>query len=88
MQLLPDERKALWREPLLRRSLFRELHDVLRRQRGHAVGRDFVLETIVMRMPQENYERVFDTCVRWARFGGLFSYDEAAAAVVLQAAPE
>ena len=40
------------------------------------VDRGFVLETIVTRMPYENYEKVFNTLVRWARFGGLFSYDE------------
>ncbi len=28
-------------------------------------------------MPQENYEKVFDTFVGWARFGDLFSYNEA-----------
>ena len=38
---------------------------------------DFVLETIVMCMPYENYEKVFNTFIRWARFGGLFLYDEA-----------
>ena len=28
-------------------------------------------------MPYENYEKVFNTFIRWARFGGLFAYDEA-----------
>jgi NitT/TauT family transport system ATP-binding protein len=40
------------------------------------VHRDFVLETIIMRLPQENYERVFQTFMRWARFGNLLAYDE------------
>ena len=35
-----------------------------------------MLETIVTRMPHENYEKMFNTFVRWARFGELFSYDE------------
>jgi hypothetical protein len=26
-------------------------------------------------MPSENCELVFNTFVRWARFGGLFDYD-------------
>jgi len=30
---------------------------------------------IITRMPSENYELVFNTFVRWARFGGLFDYD-------------
>ena len=72
-----DERKALWRERLLTLHLFREVHDLLQKQPDHAVDSDFVLETIVMFMPYENYERVFYTFIRWARFGGLFAYDEA-----------
>jgi hypothetical protein len=29
-----------------------------------------------MRLPHENFERVFQTFIRWARFGELFAYDE------------
>jgi cobalt-zinc-cadmium resistance protein CzcA len=72
-----EERKTLWREQLLNLRLFREVHDVLQRQPDRSVDSDFVLETIAMRMPHENYEKVFQTFVRWARFGELFAYDEA-----------
>ena len=71
-----EERKTLWRERLLTLRLFREVYDLLERQPGRAVDSDFVLEMIVMSMPYENYERVFSTFIRWARFGGLFAYDE------------
>jgi hypothetical protein len=57
---------------------------VLQKQPQHEVDRDFVLETIIMRMPQENYERIFETFIRWARFGDLFSYDETTNTVSLQ----
>jgi NitT/TauT family transport system ATP-binding protein len=77
VQASPEDRKAIWRDQLFKLSLFREIRDVLQRQRKHKVDRDFVLETIVMRMPHENYERVFETFVGWARFGDLFHYDEA-----------
>jgi NitT/TauT family transport system ATP-binding protein len=80
-----EDRKAIWRDQLLKLSLFREIHDVLRRQRKHKVDRDFILETIVLRLPQENYERVFETLVGWARFGELFVYDEAKDIVALPA---
>ena len=40
------------------------------------VESDFVLETIATRMPYESYEKVFNTFIRWARFGELFIYDE------------
>lgn len=72
----PSERQAVWRDRLLTLGLFREVYDVLERQPDHSIDRDFVLETIVTRMPYENYERVFNTFIRWARFGNLFAYDE------------
>jgi cobalt-zinc-cadmium resistance protein CzcA len=77
VEATPDERKTLWREQLLTLRLFREVYDVLQRQPDRGVDSDFVLEMIVMCMPYENYERVFHTFIRWARFGGLFQYDEA-----------
>jgi len=52
-----EDRKAIWREQLLTLSLFKEIHDVLQRQRKHRIDRDFILETIVIRLPQENYEQ-------------------------------
>jgi NitT/TauT family transport system ATP-binding protein len=77
VKALPAERKAIWREQLLKLRLFRDVYNVLQRQADHAVEQDFVLETIVLNMPHENYERVFQTFVRWARVGNLFVYDEA-----------
>jgi NitT/TauT family transport system ATP-binding protein len=84
VQAPAHERKAIWREQLLKLQLFRELHQVLERQPSHAVDRDFVLETIILRMPQENCEQVFNTFIRWARFGDLFSFEEAEDRVSLQ----
>ena len=71
-----EERQTIWREAILRIRLFKELAEVLSRATGHAVTRDFVLETIVLRMPSENYEHIFGTIVNWGRFGNLFAYDE------------
>jgi NitT/TauT family transport system ATP-binding protein len=78
-----EERKPLWREHLLRLRLFRDLRDALTRQPRHEVEKLFVLETIIMNMPHENYERVFETLLSWARFGELFDYDETAETVSL-----
>jgi hypothetical protein len=61
---------------------------VLRRQRKRRIDRDFILETIVIRLPQENYERVFETLVGWATFGNLFVYDEAKNTVALAGAEQ
>ncbi len=81
VQAPAEQQKRIWRAQLLKLSLFREIADVLRRRRKHSIDRDFVLETIVMRMPQEDYEKVFETFVGWARFGELFSYDETTATI-------
>jgi cobalt-zinc-cadmium resistance protein CzcA len=83
IEATPEQRKELWREQLLELSLFREVYEVLQRQPDRAVDSDFVLETIVTRMPYENYEKVFQTFVRWARFGELFVYDEGTQRIAL-----
>jgi NitT/TauT family transport system ATP-binding protein len=72
----PAERPGVWREQLLRLRLFRDVRDALVRHPGEAVPRMFVLETLVLHLPQEDYEQQFDTFVQWARFGDLFAYDE------------
>jgi hypothetical protein len=79
----PDKRKELWRDQLMTLTLFKDVYEVLHRQPSHAVDSDFVLETIVTQMPYENYEKVFHTFIRWARFGELFAYDEASQRISL-----
>jgi NitT/TauT family transport system ATP-binding protein len=71
----PDDRKGLWRTRILKLRLFKMIYDTLKQQAGKQIDRDFVLETIVMQMPQENYEKVFETFVQWAHFGNLLEYD-------------
>ena len=71
----PDDRKALWRTRIMQLRLFKMIYDALKQQAGKQIDRDFVLETIVMQMPQENYEKVFETFVQWAHFGNLLEYD-------------
>jgi NitT/TauT family transport system ATP-binding protein len=79
----PEDRKAIWRAQLLQLHIFRLVSDALKRQPNHKLDRDFVLETIVMHMPHENYERVFHTLVGWARFGNLFAYDDDSGMITL-----
>jgi NitT/TauT family transport system ATP-binding protein len=80
----PEARKAIWRERLLTLRLFRDVHEILQRQPQHEIERGFILETIILNMPQEDYEKMFQTFIRWARFGDLFAYDEKAGIVALQ----
>ena len=72
----PVERKALWRQQLLRLGLFRRVADALGRQSDRTIDADFVLETIAITTPFEDYRRVFAVFVSWSRYGDLFAYDE------------
>lgn len=77
-------RKALWRQQVLRLGIFRQLHSVLEQQPRKELRREQVLELIVLHMPFEDYERIFDTLVRWGRFGDLWAYDEELETLSLQ----
>ncbi|MBI3407889.1 MAG: nitrate/sulfonate/bicarbonate ABC transporter ATP-binding protein [Planctomycetes bacterium] len=76
IKALPGERTDIWRERILRLGIFQMIRDMLQRQPDHALDRDFVLETLVMHLPMENYEKLFRIITGWARFGNLFDYDE------------
>jgi NitT/TauT family transport system ATP-binding protein len=84
LEAAAEDRKSIWREQLLKLRLFREIYDVLQRQPDHTIDQDFVNETIILRLPQENYEKTFQTFIRWARFGNLFAYDETSQTLSLQ----
>jgi NitT/TauT family transport system ATP-binding protein len=76
LQADPEKRQMIWRAQLLKLRMFREIYDILQRQPNHSVDQDFVLETIILNMPEENYEKLFHTFMAWARFGDLFDFDE------------
>lgn len=78
----PHERKQIWRQHLLDMRLFQEVRALLATE--ESVHRDEVLALIHRAMPQENYDKVFDTLVTWARFGDLFAYDESSETLSLQ----
>lgn len=69
------DRQAIWREQLLKLGLFHEISNMLQKHPDHWLPSDLVMETIVLKMPGEHYERVFQTLIRWARYGKLFAYD-------------
>jgi NitT/TauT family transport system ATP-binding protein len=68
-------RKSIWREQILKLQLLQQVRDAIDRSDQKRVSKEFVLETIAILMPQENYEKVFRRLVAWARYGELFSYD-------------
>ena len=79
-----DGRKVVWREQLLKLGLFVQIRNAIERSEDKSATREFVLETIAMALPLEDYEQTFDTFVRWARFGDFFAYDEASERLTLQ----
>lgn len=69
-----EERKVLWREQLLKLRLFRDIYQSLKDQPAHLLSAGDVREKIAASMPQESDKRVFDTLIRWGRYGSLFLY--------------
>jgi NitT/TauT family transport system ATP-binding protein len=70
------ERQRLWRERLLQLGLFRAVYSALERQGTEGIDRDFVLDVIVLHLPQEDFDKMFITLIQWARYGHLWNYDE------------
>ena len=84
MQAEPEERKAIWRDAAPQAPpLPGRVRRCCSREDGEANG-DLVREMIIMALPRENYEEMFDTMVRWARFGNLFAYEDDADRLSLQ----
>jgi NitT/TauT family transport system ATP-binding protein len=77
------ERKAIWRQQILGLKLFQQVHEALERSERHRISREFVLETIAVSLPQEDYERAFLRLVSWGRHGDLFAYDDVAEVLTL-----
>ncbi|HYM61046.1 MAG TPA: nitrate/sulfonate/bicarbonate ABC transporter ATP-binding protein [Thermoanaerobaculia bacterium] len=80
----PGERQAIWREQLLKLRLFQDVFALLAQRPDHAITADIVREMIIMALPSEHHEAMFDTMVRWARFGNLFAYEDDADWLSLQ----
>jgi NitT/TauT family transport system ATP-binding protein len=78
------ERKAIWRAQLLKLRLFQDVHAMLEQRPDHGASGDLVREMVILALPRENYEDMFDTLVRWARFGNLFAYEDDADWLSLQ----
>ncbi len=79
-----EERKQIWRTQLLTIKLFRDLDTRLQQHPDEPIPADEVKEMIIIALPHENYETMFDTIVRWARFGNLFAYDEDTEKITLE----
>jgi NitT/TauT family transport system ATP-binding protein len=78
------DRKAIWRDQILELRLFQQVRDAILRNERKQTTKEFVLETVVVMMPQEDYEKVFQRLVGWARYGDLFAYDDDTETLSLQ----
>ncbi len=79
-----EDRKQIWRTQLLNIKVFRDLYARLLQNPDEPIPADDVKEMIILALPHENYEVMFDTLVRWARFGNLFAYDEDTEKITLE----
>ena len=83
VQAETEDRKTIWRDQLLKLRLFQDVRSLIQREEGEASG-DLVREMIIIALPREKYEEMFETMVRWARFGNLFAYEDDADRLSLQ----
>ncbi len=77
------DRKAIWRERILQLRLFRVTQEMLRRE-GGPIDSEVVRETLILNLPEEDYEKEFATFVDWARYGDLFAYDDMTGQISMQ----
>jgi NitT/TauT family transport system ATP-binding protein len=79
-----EERKQIWRVQLLNIKVFRDLDARLQQHPDEAISAEDLKEQLIIALPHENYDVMFDTIVRWARFGNLFAYDEDTEKITLE----
>jgi NitT/TauT family transport system ATP-binding protein len=72
----PPERQNIWKEQLLKLRLFKQVYDMLSKHPRKKLDAERVQEVIVLNLPSENYEKIFEVFLDWARYGNLFAYDE------------
>ena len=81
------ERTGLWRECILAIPLVRTVVDLVRARGDSGLDSDTVIETLILKLPQEDYEQTFITIINWCRFGELLTYDEAREHVTIVSVP-
>jgi NitT/TauT family transport system ATP-binding protein len=80
-------RKAVLREQLLKLGTFRFLAQILTEAKDHQLSKEIVQEELVMRLPSEDVEKLFEIVVGWGRFAELFDYSQDTEVLALSEAP-
>jgi NitT/TauT family transport system ATP-binding protein len=71
---IPD-RKLMFRDRVRHLRIFHDILGLLERADGHAIATEIVLETLALRLPYEDPDRMLRTLVNWARHADLFDHD-------------
>lgn len=69
-----NERKSLFKERLGTLGTFQLIMRILEEADGHRLPAEVVQEELVIRLPTQDWEKMFDAVVAWGRFGELFGY--------------
>lgn len=69
-------RKQIWKDQLLKLTIYQRILDMLRNSPKGRLERDHVEEEFVLHMPQEDPRKMFHIITGWARYGELFAFSE------------
>jgi NitT/TauT family transport system ATP-binding protein len=67
-------RKALLNEQLRKLGTFRFIAQILQEARDHQLPHDVIIEELVMRLPTQDPDGMFQTIVGWGRYAELLTY--------------
>src|SRR5581483_2636672 len=82
-----NERKALFRERCERLPTFRLVIDQLSKRPDRRLPAEIVRENLVVALPMERPQGLFDTLVNWGRYGEIFAYDASTDEISLSELP-
>jgi NitT/TauT family transport system ATP-binding protein len=78
-----NERKQIFRERCGRLPTFRLVVDLLSKRPEKRLPAEIVRESLVVALPTERPQGLFETMVNWGRYGELFAYDSATDEIAL-----
>lgn len=85
-----NTRKSLFQQQLRSLRLIDLITGMLQRAKDLRLQRDIILDQLAILLPHEDPEQLFNTVVRWARYGRLFRYnaDDETLSLVIEKNPD
>jgi len=71
-----SDRQNIWKEQILKLGLFRQVNDILAKHPRKGLDADVVKEIIILNLPAEKFDKIFETFVDWSQYGNLFHFSE------------